>query len=175
MVAPASAPSGIFQKCGALLTFYPCCYATAPRIRCRYEYFPCTSHVLCIKDGLLGAKLYFDWSEFATSYTPNKKCFKCQNCIYLSITLLTLMKTPMARMLAVTPSRPVREAHTPIMVNSCGGGDTDPVRLGGRDALRGDTSSGGVIDMAEIIIKCLFWIAFKEFGQEMHAQDCSVM
>ena len=85
MVAPASAPSGIFQKCGALLTFYPypCCYATAPRIRCRYEYFPCTSHVLCIKDGLLGAKLYFDWSEFATSYTPNKKCFKCQNCIYL--------------------------------------------------------------------------------------------
>ena len=33
----------------------------------------------------MGAKLYFDLSEsreFATSYTLNKKSFKCQNCIY---------------------------------------------------------------------------------------------
>ena len=60
------------------------------------------------------------------------------------------MKTPMARMFAVTPSRPVREAHTPIMVNSCGGGDTDPVRLGSRDVLRGESSSGGDMDMAKI-------------------------
>ena len=78
------------------------------------------------------------------------------------------MKTPMARMLAVTPSRPVREAHTPIMVNSCGGGDTDPVRLGSRDVLRGESSSGGDMDMAENSIISQIQIILKEFDKEMH-------
>ena len=39
------------------------------------------------------------------------------------ITLLTLMKTPMARMLATMPRSPVREAQMPIMVNRYTGGE----------------------------------------------------